>query len=38
MSDKSFNCKDIVVEFVKSFGDATEACAAECLKEEIKEE
>lgn len=34
MSDKSFNCKDIVVEFIKSFGDDTEACAAECMKRE----
>ena len=34
MSDKSFNYTDIVVEFVKSFGDNTEACAAECIKRE----
>lgn len=34
MSDKSFNCKDIVVEFIESFGDDTEACAAECMKRE----
>lgn len=34
MIDKSFNYKDIVVEFVESFGDNTEACAAECIKRE----
>lgn len=32
--DKSFNCKDIVVEFLKSFGDDTDACAVECMKRE----
>ena len=34
MSVKSFDYKDIVVEFVESFGDNTEACTAECIKRE----
>lgn len=34
MRDESFNCKDIVVEFVKSFGGDTDACTTECMKRE----
>lgn len=34
MGDESFNCKDVVAEFIKSFGDDTDACVAECMKRE----
>lgn len=34
MRDESFNCKDIVAEFITSFGDDTDACIAECMERE----